>query len=86
MEWKAPCEALPIPYWDLMAGDLASSSNKLVKENLSDLEVQGPSSFKAIVANAASLGLRPCLQYLGAAVRLECLHQPEGPYLRMASP
>lgn len=63
-----------------------TESVKLVKVNLSDLNMSSPCSFREVITKASNLGLRTCPLYLGAFLRLEYLDQPEGPYLTIASP
>jgi hypothetical protein len=58
---------------------------QLVKIKFSDLNLNNPCSYQTILAQASTLGLRPCPLYLAAFLRLQYLNQPEGPYLTIAS-
>ena len=59
---------------------------KLAKVNLVDLGLTKPSTYEDIVSKAEELGLKLCPLILAAYLRLEYLEQPEGPYLKVASP
>ena len=59
---------------------------KLYKVSLVDLGLTKPSIYEDIVSRAEELGLKLCPLVLAAYLRLEYLEQPEGPYLKVASP
>lgn len=59
---------------------------KLVKVNLMDIGFTKPSIYQDIVSKAEQLGLKLCPLILAAYLRVEYLDQPEGPYLKIASP
>ena len=58
---------------------------KLIKINLSELNLNNPCSLQKLMTQASQIGLKPCPLYLGAFLRLEYLDQPEGPYLTIIS-
>ncbi|WP_413578539.1 hypothetical protein ACLVWU_08375 [Bdellovibrio sp. HCB290] len=58
----------------------------LVKVNLHDLNLTKPTIYEDIVSAAEDLGLKLCPLIVAAHLRLEYLEQPEGPYLKVASP
>lgn len=64
----------------------AAEKVKLVKVNLSELGLTKPTVYQDIVAQAEHYGLNLCPLILAAYLRLEILDQPEGPYLKVASP
>ena len=59
---------------------------KLVKVNLQDLGLTKPAIYQDIISRAEASGLKLCPLIVGAHLRLEYEHQPEGPYLKIASP
>jgi len=59
---------------------------KLYKVSLVDLGLTKPSIYGDIASRAEELGLKLCPLVLAAYLRLEYLEQPEGPYLKVASP
>lgn len=59
---------------------------QLVKVSLRQLGFDRPAIFGDIVERAKGLGLKLCPLVLAAYLRLEYLDQPEGPYLKVASP
>lgn len=64
----------------------AAQRIKLVKVNQLDLGLTKPTVFQEIVARAEDFDLKLCPLILAAHLRLEYLNQPEGPYLKVASP
>ena len=58
---------------------------KLVKVNLSQLELNNPATFQEITSSASKFGLKLCPLVLGAFLRLEYLDQPAGAYLHITS-
>lgn len=59
---------------------------ELVKVSLSDLGFTTPSIYQDIVSRAEDFDLNLCPLIFAAYLRLEYLDQPEGPYLKVASP
>lgn len=64
----------------------APQTFKLVKLKLREMDLDRPTIYDEIVKRAQTLGLQLCPLILAAYLRLEYLDQPEGPYLKIASP
>ena len=65
---------------------LEAEKVQLVKVNLSDLELDDSCTYDEFENRVEELGLKLCPLELAAFLRLKYRDQPEGPYLKVASP